>query len=329
MQGTVAPDDVRLLCSKGLAVSGVLVPLATSAEPASRIPGALSPALQQLQRDETTIRTVFNQRYPAIDVFDMVARQAEVEKRTALLCVVYRLYGTGRNCTPPELRRELLAFEVDALLSCLQRLALMGHPSWDALVDHCERAAAADDDVLAHVMDPLGLRFLLTFHSPQLSESINGHSLAPLETSCRLCDRGAIRAWFGRLLSGPAPLPNDAPQRLRALLLELWRAGVGDLGMLSHEIAVLDVTLFEDLGWESTRLFCAQLRRITGPRSEALDAYLTDEDIDGALLSAEELRQDELTAHFRRLAVSYDTKLHRDVRRSVYATAHALRRHSA
>lgn len=330
MHATEAVEPhLSLLCSKGLALTGVLVPLATGGR--GTVTGELadSRSLQQLRKDEATIRQVFNARYRAIDVFDPAAREVEIAKRTELLCAIYRLYGTSRNLTPPELRRELQSFEVEALMSVLQRLLFAGFRSLESLVDHCEQCAAADDDLLAHVMDPLLLRYLLTLSTPGLEHSIANLPLEPLEKACRVCDRSAIRAWFQRLLADSASVPLDAPQRLRALLFELWRAGVGDLGMLAHEIAVVDVALFDEMGWENTRLFCAQLRRITGPRSEALDAFLSDEDIDGALTAAEELRQEELVAHFRRLATRYDTKLHRDVRRSIFVTANLLKRRSA
>jgi hypothetical protein len=315
----------ELLTFKGLACAGALVSLARTVPKLGFSPNAVEGALKKIARDEGVIRDVFNRRYRDIDALDLTDREFQLQKRSTLLRLVYDLYLVGCAQIPLDARRALQASEVETILSAVQRISITAAVSYPALLQHCCEQAAAESEVLPNVMDPLQLRFVLSFHSQQTREIAQSFDLAALRDVCMRHDREAMRRWFETLHASVESLPRDLPQFLRALLLEFWRYGEGDLGMLAHEIAVVDVRLYEDLGWETTRAFCAQLRRMTGPGAEALDAFLTDEDIDSALVVAEELRQADLIAHFRKLASTYNTTLQRDVARSVATVAARFR----
>jgi hypothetical protein len=311
------------LCSKGLAIRSSLVAFIQGVTVAAAEADETmdNPDVLRLRRDELVIRDIFNNRYGALDVVDPAARDSERAKREALLRSVYRLYQAGRNSTPEALRRDLNRSEVETLISSFRRLSLMSARGADEFASHCARCAANDEDLLAHVIDPLQLRYVLSCYDQSTANFIGTENVNTLLAASRRHDRDAVLAWFASLEAHIESLPKDTPQFLRSLLFDLWRAGEGDLGVLAREIAILDVRLFQDLGWETTRLFCVQLRRITGPGTDALDVYLTDEDVDSALAIAEAVKQDDLIAHFRKLASSYSTKLHRDIYASVTAAA--------
>lgn len=315
--------DAKVLCNKGLArrqgLIDFLYPHATST--AEEMEAGNPRADLVLRHDDGVIREVFNTRCGDLSLADGAALQPEWVKREALLRTIYRLYSIGHKRTPADLRRQLHGSEVEAVISSIQRLNFMGMGAADGLLDFCEQSANGDDDVLAHVMDPLQLRYILTFHCPTTRDELCRARVNTLIDACRARDGVAVKSWFSTLTSTTDTLPGDAPQFFRSVLLDLWKTGGADLSFLAYEIAVLDAQLFEELGWESTRSFCAQLRRITGPGCEVFDAYLTDEDIDGALIVAEELHQEELIIHFRKLATTYSTKSHRDMRKSVLTAA--------
>jgi hypothetical protein len=315
----------NLLCDKGLAKRGGLIQFGSRSHGLDETGEKDSSiAALRLRQDDGVIREVFNARYSPLGMFDDGSRVQEAAKRELLLRTLYRLYWAGRSRLPEELRREITRREVESIVSCLQRLTLVGNPCWEKLVGECERQAAADDDLLAHVMDPFLLRYVLSYHSLNSRVEIGHDNLNTLFLACMRRDQGAIQDWFRALVAERESLPKDITQLLRSVMLEATKQGHGDLGTLAFEIAVLDVEVSEELGWESIRSFCAQLRRITAPGCEALDAYLTDEDIDEALTAAESLHQDELVSHFRKLAVSYDTRLHQQVYRRVFVAAGAL-----
>ncbi len=315
-------NSSRFLCEKGLVKrQSLFIHLGEPITSSEDVPtGRESRATLLLRHDDSIIREVFNMRLGALDLMGTV-RAAELSKRATSLNLIYRLYALGRSQTPVELRRGLQSSEMEMVMSSIQRLALMGLTSVENLVAYCESNAGRDEDLLAHVMDPFQLRYLLSYASEATRQRVGTEPLDTLKIACQRQDDAAVRSWFQAIQRTMKPLPHDLPQLMRSVLLELWQKGTGSLGALAQEIAVIDTQLFSELGWETTRAFCAQLRRVTGPGCEALDGYLTDEDIDSALSISEELHQDDLVAHFRKLASSYNTVTHREVRRNIIARA--------
>jgi hypothetical protein len=320
---TITPAN-RLLCEKGLVKRHSLfqylgIQVANAEED---VPTANEPReLLLLRHDDAVIRDVFNARHGALDLMNGAVRAAELSRRATSLALIYRLYALGRSQTPVELRRALQSAEMEMVMSAIKRLSLMGQNSVESLVAYCEANAGRDVDLLAHVMDPFQLRYLLSYSSEATRERVGSAALDTLRVACQRSDAAAVKSWFQAIRRTLKNLPLDFPQLIRGVVLELWQAAGGDLATICTELAVVDTQLFSELGWETTRAFCAQLRRVTGPGCEALDGFLTDEDIDSALTISEELRQEDLVAHFRKLASSYNTSSHRDARRSIFARA--------
>jgi len=314
----------RLLCEKGLVKRHSLfsyLGIETIAADED-IPTTNEPRETLLLRhDDAVIRDVFNARHGALDLMNGAVRAAELNRRATSLDLIYRLYALGRSQTPVELRRALQSSEMEMVMSAIKRLSLMGQNSIEALVGYCEANAGRDVDLLAHVMDPFQLRYLLSYCSEATRERVGSAALDTLRVACQRKDAAAVRSWFQAIRRTLKNVPLDFPQLVRGVILELWQAGGGDLGTVSTELAVVDTQLFSELGWETTRAFCAQLRRVTGPGCEAFDGFLTDEDIDSALTISEELRQAELVTHFQKLASSYNTMAHREVKRTIFARA--------
>ena len=323
MPPSLPTSSDNLLCTKGLAKrQGLVTFIGRYGIPGTEEVGnADSRATLLLCHADGIIREVFNARCGDLNLVDPSSREAEFVKRNALLQLIYRLYRAGLNQTPVELRRQIRASEVEAVIAAVRRLSFMGNPTADELVVYCEKSASEDQDMLTHVMDPFQLRHILTYYHQSTSEQIGISSLTTLLAACRSNDIPAVQIWFHDLVRNNEFLPKDTPQLLRSVLLELWKLGEGDLGVLAFEIAVIDTQFFDDLGWESTRAFCTQLRRVTGPGCGALDPYLSDEDIDDALTISEELHQDDLVVHFRKLATTYSIKQNRDLRKRVMVAA--------
>jgi hypothetical protein len=320
MQPSIPSEDFsNLLCSKGLLQVDSLSNWMAGAMGGQGGLGFLPAAEREVvKRDEITLRHAFASRFSAVELVDAGARLAELERRASMVALLFRAYRAGHRAVPLELRRELQAAEVEMFLSAVSRLVLTTGVPLLAMAEYLEVGAAADDDLVAHVFDPLQLRYVLACHDAVVRDQLGEERIRVLKAACTALDRTCLRAWFDDVVPYLDVLSKDAPQFLRGILHDVCRSGGGgDLAGLAYEIAALDVRMFGEPGWESSRTFCALLRLTTAPGSEVLDAYLTDEEIDTALLAAEAVRQDELIAHFRRLATSYNTRRHRTLHRSV------------
>jgi hypothetical protein len=271
--------------------------------------------------DEAAIRGVFNRWCGSGQFLDENARARETAERDELLNALCRLYAISRAHTPASKERKVRAGDVERVITCFRRLALMWGVRPGEVAMYCETHAAGDDNILAHTSDPLQLRYILTFHKDVPGAQLTAHDIQELRNACETSDQAAMRRWFDVVGAKRDVLPRDTPQALRFLLLQLWNAGAGDLETLAYELAVLDARMFESLGWENTRMFCALLKRIGGGKYSAFGAYITDEDIDEALELHQELGNQEQVAHFRALLTVYDTKLVRDLERAVFSSA--------
>ncbi|ATC63610.1 hypothetical protein CMV30_06395 [Nibricoccus aquaticus] len=271
--------------------------------------------------DEGAIRVVFNRWCGPVQFLDQDARMREQAERDELYQALCRLIAISRLHTAGISDRKVRAGDVERVITCFRRLALMWKVRPSEIASYCETRAANDDNVLAHIADPLQLRYILTFHTDVPGAVVTAGDLARLRGSCVAGDQQGMRAWFDEMGEKKDVLPKDTPQALRYLLLQLWNAGVGDLETLAYELAVLDTRMFDAMGWENTRMFCALLKRIGGGRYPAFGAYISDEDIDEALELHQELGNLEQVAHFRALLTVYETKLVRDLERAVFSSA--------
>jgi hypothetical protein len=273
------------------------------------------------QADEAAIRAVFNRWCGPVQFLDQEARRRELAERDELFQALCRLMAISRLHTAGVSERKVRTGDVERVITCFRRLALMWKVRPSEIAAYCETRAANDDNVPAHIADPLQLRYILTFHTDVPGAMVTADDLARLSDACLAGDQQAMRAWFDAVGEKKDALPKDTPQALRYLLLQLWNAGAGDLETLAYELAVLDTRMFDAMGWENTRMFCALLKRIGGGRYPAFGAYITDEDIDEALELHQELGNQEQIAHFRALLTVYETKLVRDLERAVFSSA--------
>jgi hypothetical protein len=285
------------------------------------LPNFPEAADERAQSDEVAIRVVFNRWCGPVQFPDHAARTRELADRERTLTALYRLYAISRRHTANHDTRNIRAGDVERVITSFRRLALMWGLQPKEIADYCERAAVRDTNTLAHLGDPFQLRHILTFHKEPLNAQLTETELLRLRAAVLAQDRHALRAWFAALAPKRAQLPRDTSQRLRAMLLELWNAHLGDLETLAYELTVLDVQLCDTMGWENMRMFCALLKRIGGSAHSAFGAYLNDEDIDEALQMHQSLGHADQVAHFRGLLSVYDTKLIRDLERAVFSSA--------
>ncbi len=282
---------------------------------------AQAAAIEAKQADEAAIRGVFNRWCGPVQFLDQEARVREQAEREELFQALCRLMAISRLHTAGGAGRKVRTGDLERVITCFRRLALMWKVRPSEIAAYCETRAANDDNVLAHVADPFQLRYILTFHTEVPGAVVTAEALVQLREACVACDQQAMRAWFDAIGEKKDALPKDTPQALRYLLLQLWNAGAGDLETLAYELAVLDTRMFDAMGWENTRMFCALLKRIGGGRYPAFGAYITDEDLDEALQLHEELGNQDQVAHFRALLTVYETKLVRDLERAVVSSA--------
>jgi hypothetical protein len=272
--------------------------------------------------DLMTIRAAINRWSGSVQLVDAEGRKQELAEREGLVAALLRLLAISHaREAGGDSVRPVQAVDVERVLSCFRRLTLLGVITPVAVAEYCEKAAAGDDNVIAHRADPLSLRYVLTYHLESTRAWFAGKNVDRLRYVCERADLASIRAWFESLAADKGALPKDSGQYVRSLLLQFWNRRMGDLETLAFEQAVLEVRLFSTIGWENTRMFCALLRKIGGGNRSAFAAYLTADDITEALTLHEVLGQADQCAHFRALAAVHDTQLIGQLEHAVLATA--------
>ena len=273
------------------------------------------------EADQVAIRAACNRWSGPLSRIDAEGRRAELEEREEIVAAVIRLYALSRSRLARSKTRPVQGADVERVLSCFRRLAVMARVKPAEIGDYCERAAADDDNEIAHRADPLLLRYVLTYHDAATEGWFAKRDIERLRYVCERADLAGIRAWFEKVASNKEALPRDSAQFLRLFLLRMWNRRMGDLETLAFEQAVLEVRLFEAMGWENTRMFCALLRRISGGNLPAFGAYLNSEDIEEGLALHGALGNEEQCAHFRALATVHDSKLVGELEKAVFANA--------
>ena len=271
--------------------------------------------------DLLAIRAAFNRWTGPVQRLDAEGKRRELADREHMMTALLRLHALSRTSLPAGLLRPVQAVDVERVLSCFRRLELMGGATPAKIADYCERVAEGDDNVIAHRADPLLLRYVLTYHEQAAEAWFADKDLERLRYFCERADLAGMHAWFEKLGAHKETLPKGACQFLRLFLLRLWNKRMGDLETLAFEQAVLEVRLYDTMGWENTRMFCALLRRIGGGNMPAFAAYLNSEDIQEALVLHEGLGDAEQSAHFRALAAVHDARLVGELERAVFANA--------
>jgi hypothetical protein len=209
---------------------------------------------------------------------------------------------------------------VEAVLAVFKRLAITQGAGPEEVTSWCAAQALKDTNAYAHCIDPLQLRHLLTFYRDVPQQELGAAQVEALRAACRAQDAEAIRGWFETLGHRKTHLPKGTAQFLH----ELWSQGAGGLELFAFELAVLETRMFDVIGWENMRSFCSLLKRISGSTNFLFSAYLTDEDIDEALMLNGEVDNAAECAYYRELAAAYQTRSLRELQRSI--NAHAAHR---
>jgi hypothetical protein len=314
-------DAVVKIFTENIGVFGFFPRLALNFRASVRLPRGMSEVNPAAEADIMTIRAALNRWAGPMQRLDAEGKKREIDEREELIDALLRLLAVSRGALVLKAAPPVRAVDVERVLSCFRRLSLMGGATPAAIATYCEQLAAGDDNELAHRADPLLLRYVLTFHRDETRAWFAARDEARLRYVCERADLAGIRAWFEKMSVRKGELPKDACQYLRLILLKLWNCRMGDLETLAFEQAVLEVRLFDTMGWENTRMFCALLRRIGGGNLPAFGAYLGEEDIREALALHETLNDAEQCAHFRALAMVHDPKLLGELERAVFANA--------
>lgn len=233
---------------------------------------------------ETTIRAVLNRRLGSVNGFTPEQKIRQQNEREEMLHSLLALFQIGLrragNGTPPVVRE----FDVERVLATLRRLALVRKARPQDVAAYC--LAEADADVQAHRLDPFQLRHVLAFHDDVPHEELPYLEICCLRAACQHRDDAAIREWFDGAFAKADLLPRGTTSFLKRLILEQWQEGNRELDVLVTEQAALDVRMFGDLGWENSRLFYAQLARITGGVKSPFVSYMNEEEIEDAVLQS-------------------------------------------
>jgi hypothetical protein len=273
------------------------------------------------EADILTLRAAFNRWAGSVQRLDTEGKKLEQQEREATLDALTRLLAISQQSHATGQARPVTVPDVDRVLTCFRRLTLLGSVTPSAIADYCEKTAADDDNLFARRADPLSLRYVLTYHQEPTRAWFAAQNMDRLRYVCERADLAGIRAWFAAATADKDALPKESGQYLRSWLLRFWNRRMGDLETLAFEQAVLEVRLFNTIGWENTRMFCALLRKIGGGDRTAFGAYLTKDDIAEALLWHEALGQSAHCAHLRALAGVHDTQLVEQLEQTVQATA--------
>lgn len=240
---------------------------------------------------------------------DSEARQRELVERTNQGLLLHSLHEIADAIIPPAQRRLVQEAEVRRALAVLRRFALL-FPAvgLEQLLLHCETAAAADRNPVAHLIDPLQLRHLLTFREERADAFPPPEEFPALERLVAHAPAAEITAWFGRLEESWPQLSKSTPGALRDVFARSCRAFAPEenLATVACETAVLTLRLQGIVGLEDTRLFFSLHKQIAGPALPGMDDYLQSDEINHATTQHRTAGHASTADYFRGLAQTFD-----------------------
>ncbi len=277
----------------------------------SVVPATAVPGEPQAYRPDSAsiIHAVINRRGGAPAILDREAAQREQTERANLGLLLHALHEIAEARVPSGLRRLIKESEVQRAAAVLRRFSLL-HPtvSYGQLLEHCERATVAEHDPVAHLVDPLQLRHVLTFHEGIPHEELTAIDLYELDRAIEHGPESAVAAWFANVDPQRRALPGATPAYLRTLYFRAARAGVpaARLGTLSFETAVLTLRLQGVIGFEDTRLFFSLLKQIAGEDIPGLESHLESGETHHAAAQHRAAGNTRPAEYFRQLANYFD-----------------------
>jgi len=275
-------------------------------------------SLSSLESREKSIRNAGKKWFGPVELLDPKARAFEHSRQEAILHPLFRLHRLSCNLVPEAQRLPVTEQDVFSAILVLNRLCISVKSPISTILAYCEARSVREQNPRLNQLDPLQLRHLLTFHEDIPHEEMNTLDINTLKIACEKSDTGAINTWFKRIATRRHALPNAAPQYLRQMINDLWTAGQRTfLETFATELAVLDATLLDALGWENSRLFLAVFKRLHGSAGRFASAYIDAEEIDAAIAMYTLLNDADQLIHFRALATAFDATALRRLERTI------------
>lgn len=255
------------------------------------------------------IHTVANRRDTAASLLDRERAQREQVERTNVGLLLHSLHEIADDRIPDGKRRLVREPEVQRAIAVLRRFSLLyPEAKLEQVLEHCERTAAQDADIAAHLIDPLQLRHVLTFHEGIPHEELTSTELFELDRAIEDGPESAIVGWFAKIGPRSAALPKATTAYLRSVFERACRAGTSAplLDALSFEVAVLTLRIQGVIGFEDLRLFFSLLKQSAGERIPGLEGYLEAGETNHALVQHRTAGNSDSAEYFQRMAKDFD-----------------------
>lgn len=255
------------------------------------------------------IHTVANRRDSSAAMKDRETVQREQVERNNIGLLLHALHEIADTHIPPAQRRLVQEAEIKRAIAVLRRFFL-SHPGvkLEELLDHCEQATSRDRSALAHLIDPLQLRHVLTFHRGIPDAVLTAADLQALDVAVEHGLDAAVIDWFARIGLRSTSLPKATPAYLRTVFARACRPGVSGslLEILSFESAVLNMRVQGVLGFEDTRLFFSLLKQIASGSVPGLDRYLEAGETNHAVVQHRTVGNTWAADYFKVIAAEFD-----------------------
>jgi len=271
---------------------------------------------------EETIRHAVSKWFGPLVASDTSARAGKNEHHETILETLLRLHAVSCSLVATEQRLPLPEQDVSATVQILNYIAVTLHCSPKVIASRCAIRSLREHNLLANQLDPLQLRHLFTFHPDNRTAGKDICDFEALTRACKKTDFPAIHAWFETTNRAKKTLPKDTPQLLRQMAVDLWNDGHRDFfETFVTELAVLDASMFDIPGWENTRQFFAIFKRVHGTACHFAASFLKPEDIALAIELYQQLGDRVQSAHFQKLASTYDAPAFRHFESTILAAA--------
>jgi len=278
--------------------------------------------LYSIESRENAIRNAAKKWFGPVEMLDPKARTSERARQEAILHSLFRLHRLSCNLVPEAQRLPVTEQDVFSAILVLNRISISVKCPAAAITGYCESRSVREENPRLNQLDPLQLRHLLSFHQDIPHEELNSLDIHTLRSACERNATEEIHTWFETVAKRKHALPIGAPQFLRQLMTDIWNAGNHDfIETFVTELAVLDSAMFDELGWENSRLFLAIFKRLQGSSCRPISVYIDAEEIDAAIEMYTRLADNDQVIHFRALATTFEANALRRLERTIIAAS--------
>lgn len=255
------------------------------------------------------IHTVANRRDSTAPMKDRESAQREQVERHNIGLLLHALNEIADARIPPEQRRLIQESEVKRAIAVLRRFFLANpEVKLEELLDHCEQTATRDKNPVAHLIDPLQLRHVLTFHTGIPHETLTSTDQLELQHAVEHGPESAIVAWFERIGAQNAALPKSTPAYLRTVFERVCRTYPHPvlLEAFALESAILTLRTQGVIGFEDTRLFVSLLKQIAGQGIPGMETFLEAAETNHAAAQHRAVGNTAAVSYLRSIAATFD-----------------------